>query len=301
MADIKWIKLSVNMFDDEKIKLLESMPEGDTMIVIWCKLLTMAGKGNHRGYIMLTENFPYTEDMLMTIINRPAATVKMALQMFQRFGMIEFDEEAQAFALPNWGKHQNLDGLDRQRELNRQRQQKYRERKSTEELPPPDNVTPNDEVIQNNANSNVTRNDDVTQNNGPREEKGERREEKERKENKDLKEKDKPVDQQADPFESIWKQYPKKVDKKKALAAYKRAIKKGATPEEIERGLHQYLRYLKMNDDWLNPQDGGRWFEKERWTDEYDMTPQKGSRTKTGGWGNEHGNHSDSASTGFKY
>ena len=44
MNEIKWIKLSVDMFDDEKIKLLEKMPEGDTMIVIWCKLLTMAGK-----------------------------------------------------------------------------------------------------------------------------------------------------------------------------------------------------------------------------------------------------------------
>lgn len=46
MAEIKWIKLSVNMFDDEKIKLIETMPEADTIIVIWVKLLALAGRSN---------------------------------------------------------------------------------------------------------------------------------------------------------------------------------------------------------------------------------------------------------------
>lgn len=133
MNEIKWVKLSVDMFDDEKIRLLEKLPEGDTMIVIWCKLLTMAGKSNHKGYIMLTENFPYTEEMLTTIIDRPAVTVKMALQTFQRFGMIDFDDSENAFYLPNWIKHQNIEGMERQKELTRQRVQKHRQRKRLEQ------------------------------------------------------------------------------------------------------------------------------------------------------------------------
>ena len=32
MGNIKWIKLNVDMFDDEKIKSIQSMPEGDSLL-----------------------------------------------------------------------------------------------------------------------------------------------------------------------------------------------------------------------------------------------------------------------------
>lgn len=94
--------------------------------------------------------------------------------------------------------------------------------------------------------------------------------------------KNKPAGQQVDLslFESIWKLYPKKVDKKKAIAAYTRAIKKGTPHDTIATGLQHYLRYLDHNKHWLKPQDGGRWFEKERWTDEHDLSqPTRTSAT----------------------
>lgn len=151
MADIKWIKLSVEMFDDEKIKLLESLPEGDTLIVIWCKLLTMAGKGNHSGYIMLTEQFAYNDDMLVTVINRPAATVKLALHTFQQFGMLEFDADKQAYSLSNWEKHQSLNGMEKVREQARLRKQKERERKKTLQLGTPMSRDSHEEVTPSHA------------------------------------------------------------------------------------------------------------------------------------------------------
>ena len=48
-TDVKWIKIVTNIFDDEKILLIESMPEADSIIVIWFKLLCMAGKQNNKG------------------------------------------------------------------------------------------------------------------------------------------------------------------------------------------------------------------------------------------------------------
>ncbi len=42
MPDVKWIKLTTFMFDDEKIKLIESMPDADAVLVIWIKLLIQA-------------------------------------------------------------------------------------------------------------------------------------------------------------------------------------------------------------------------------------------------------------------
>ncbi len=128
MAEIKWIKLSVGMFDDEKIKLIETMPEADTIIVIWVKLLALAGRLNMGGYIMLTETIPYTEDMLMSILNRPLSTIRMALATFQKFGMFELSENG-AFFLTNWEKHQNVDGMDRVRIQTNNRVKKHREGK----------------------------------------------------------------------------------------------------------------------------------------------------------------------------
>lgn len=128
MSEIKWIKLSVGMFDDEKIKLIEKMPDADTIIVIWVKLLALAGRSNMGGFIMLTESIAYTEDMLVAVIDRPLSTIRLAIATFKNFGMIEVSEDG-AFYLLNWEKHQNIDGMEKIRLQNRVRKQEERKRK----------------------------------------------------------------------------------------------------------------------------------------------------------------------------
>lgn len=122
---VKWIKLSATMFEDEKIRLIESMPEADTLLIIWFKMLAQAGKTNASGYIFLNENIAYTEDMLATLFNRPLNTVRMALSTFQKFGMISIDEN-HSINVVNWGKHQSLDRLEEIKEQDRLRKQKQR-------------------------------------------------------------------------------------------------------------------------------------------------------------------------------
>lgn len=82
MGDVNWIKITTNMFEDEKIDYIESMPEADTILMIWVRLLTMAGRSNMGGYILLTEEIPYTEEMLAHKFKRQLNTVKFALQTF---------------------------------------------------------------------------------------------------------------------------------------------------------------------------------------------------------------------------
>ncbi len=113
------------MFDDEKIKLIEAVPEADMILVIWIKLLTLAGKKNMNGYIFLTENIPYTDEMIATLFNRPLNTVRLALETFKKFGMIEFNGEGK-IKITNWEKHQNIEGLAKIREGNKIRQQRFR-------------------------------------------------------------------------------------------------------------------------------------------------------------------------------
>ena len=137
MAEVKWIKLVTEFFDDEKIKLIESMPEADMVLIIWVKLLTLAGKKNMNGYIFLTENIPYTEEMLSTLFNRPINTIRLALETFKSFGMIDYNGEGQ-IKITNWEKHQNINGMDKIREDTRKRVAKFRE--DHKQISPP--ITP---------------------------------------------------------------------------------------------------------------------------------------------------------------
>lgn len=128
MAEVHWIKLKVDMFDNEKIKLIEAMPDADSILVIWIKLLTYAGKSNSSGYIMLTENIAMNEEELATIFSRPLNTVRYAIQIFERYGMIERHNDS--IRIKNWDTHQNIEGMDKIREQNRLRKQRQREKQA---------------------------------------------------------------------------------------------------------------------------------------------------------------------------
>lgn len=136
MAEITWIKLRTDMFDNTKIRLIEKLPEGDTILVIWVKLLAAAGKANCNGYIMLSENIPMNVEEMAVIFDRPLNTVRLAIEAFKRYGMIELDD-SEIIRIKNWETHQNIDGMERIREQNRLRKQKQREREKNKELPAP--------------------------------------------------------------------------------------------------------------------------------------------------------------------
>lgn len=127
MADINWIKLRVDMFDDEKIKIIQSMPEGDAILVIWIRIIALAGKSNAKGLVLIEDEFPYSDEMLATIFNKPLATVRLALGTFEKFRMIERTEKG--IYISNFEKHQNTEGMEKIREQARIRKQREREKK----------------------------------------------------------------------------------------------------------------------------------------------------------------------------
>lgn len=124
MADVKWIKIVTDVFDDEKMILIDGLPERDAIIVIWFKMLCMAGKANNGGVFMLNDRIAYTDEMLSQIFRRPISTVRLALSTFESFGMIEIVNNT--ITIPNWEKHQSLDKLEKARADGRKRQQKFR-------------------------------------------------------------------------------------------------------------------------------------------------------------------------------
>lgn len=126
MADVKWIKITTDIFDDDKILLIESLPDADAIIVIWFKLLCLAGKQNNSGVFIMGSKLPYTEKMLATIFRRKESTVQLALQTFEQFGMIELIDGV--ITIPNWGKHQSLDQIESKKEYMKNYMKEYREK-----------------------------------------------------------------------------------------------------------------------------------------------------------------------------
>jgi predicted phage replisome organizer len=89
MINVKRIKVSTNVFNDEKIAIIEAMPEGDTLIVIWFKLLCMAG--THNNKLILSNGLPLDCKMLATILRRDKNIVKTALNVFENLIMLKFE------------------------------------------------------------------------------------------------------------------------------------------------------------------------------------------------------------------
>ena len=117
MADVKWIKITTDIFDDEKVLMIESMPSADSIIVIWFKLLTFAGKQNNDGVFLMSNRIAYTDEMLASIFRRDVNTIRMALKAFEQFGMIEIVDNV--ITIPNWNKHQTLDSYEKKKERDR--------------------------------------------------------------------------------------------------------------------------------------------------------------------------------------
>lgn len=133
MADVKWIKVATNMFEtNRKIKQIELMPEGDTILVIWLKLLLLAGNINDGGCVYLTPEIPYTDEMLANEFRRPLPTVRMALTLFEKFGMIEIIDDV--LHLSSWEKYQSTDRLAELRAKDRERK-RLKKAQANGELP----------------------------------------------------------------------------------------------------------------------------------------------------------------------
>lgn len=150
MSEIKWIKITTDVFDDEKICLIDALPDHDAILVIWFKILVLAGKLNKNGVLAISPNLVYTDEMLANRFQRPLNTVRMALGIFERFDMIEVIEGV--ITLPNWEKHQNIDGMEKVKEQTRKRVARHREKQK--------------ELAVGNVTCNVT----VTKSNGTEEE-----------------------------------------------------------------------------------------------------------------------------------
>lgn len=212
MAEVKWIKITTDIFDDEKILLIESLPDSYAIITVWFKLLCLAGKQNNSG-VFLMGRIPYTDKMLATIFRMKETTVTLALKTFEDFGLIEIVDGV--ITIPNWGKHQNLDQLESKKQYMRNYMAEYREKQKA--------LTSGKSNCKTNGKANVSQAD---------------------KEEDIDKDKDK---EDIYSFDEFWSAYPKK----KAKEAAKKAWAKLKPDESLGKTIIQAVIESAKTKDWL--------------------------------------------------
>ena len=244
MADVKWIKITTDMFDNRKLKHLRRLPDGNNIVLIWVMLLTMAGRCNAGGMIFLTENIPYTAKMLADELDFEENTVLLALNALEQLNMIVADSGF--FKVAGWDEYQNIDGLEKIKEQTRRRVAAHRERQKAL----PDGIT----------GGNVTCNVTVTQSNAT---------DKDKEIDLDIKSKNKENNTSCEKkpskadidefFDFLWGLYPVKKGKGQVSDAKRKALYEIGS-DEMQRAIGRYLKELKKDADWRKPQNGSTFF-----------------------------------------
>lgn len=276
MSEIKWIKLSVNMFDDEKIKLIRTLPDGDKIVMIWVQMMCLAGKINDGGSVYMGQNLAYSDEMLATIFDQPLNVVRAALSTLDKFEMIHISNDGM-IDIVNWEKHQSTDKMAQIKQQNRDRQQRYYYRNKLRELGFGEDEMPNGlgelkELYEEQPNVRLTLPNGTEVRSKKLEVRSEKEEVSSKKEEKknDSKLSEKQLEED---FESLWQLYPNKKGKATAKKAYTKAIKDGVTNEEIKDGILAYKKEVQLKG--TSPQyiaHGSTWFNQRRWEDEYSTT-----------------------------
>ncbi len=239
MADVKWIKITTDMFDNRKIKHLRRLPDGNNIVLIWVMLLTMAGRCNANGMIFLTENIPYTPKMLADELDFEENTVQLALNALERLNMVVTDKGF--FTIAGWEEYQNIEGMEKIRESKRLSQARWRaKQKALAEAPTVDSTVDSTEIESGNAEEDIEKEIDL-----------------ERDKKKSASQPSK-ADVEAF-FESIWELYPVKKGKAQVSETKRKALYKIGF-DAMERAINRYLTELKKDASWRKPQNGSTFF-----------------------------------------
>lgn len=156
MAEVKWIKITTDMFDNRKIRHLRRLPDGNSIVLIWVMLLTMAGRCNSGGMIFLTENIPYTPKMLADELNFEETTVQLALNALDKLGMICTNDDG-FLAVTGWEEHQNIEGMEKIRESRRLAQARWRAKRAALPTSTVDSTVDSTKIQSNNAEEDKER------------------------------------------------------------------------------------------------------------------------------------------------
>lgn len=100
------VRFRVDMYDDIKCKIIDTMARRDLIHYVLARLIVLAGKVDLDGELYITKNMPYTIETLGIEFNRSYEEVEYAIGVLNELEIIHISEE-NTFKVKNWAKHQN--------------------------------------------------------------------------------------------------------------------------------------------------------------------------------------------------
>lgn len=234
-----WLKLHRDFFKQKEIKRLRKIAGGDVFTIIYLKMLLQSLETD--GYLYYEGYYDSFEEELADLIDEDAENVKIVIAFLVSKGLLE-EQDEDAFLLTKCSEMTGSEGASARR------MRKSRQNKALQCYSEPSQC----DVKALQCYSAVT-------NCYTEKEKEKKKEsEKEKKSSN------------ADAFERIWKDYPRKQGHKEALAAFERSIKHGASIEDIHKGVLQYKEHIeKCNIEMQYVKQGSTYFRQEAWNDDY--------------------------------
>lgn len=107
MKELKCVKFNVGMYDDIKLKMIDTMKERDLIHYCLARLIVLAGKVNMEGYLFINKNMPYTVEALAIEFNRTIEEIKLSIKALIDLEILELTE-GKIYKVKNWAKHQNI-------------------------------------------------------------------------------------------------------------------------------------------------------------------------------------------------
>ena len=128
MDKYQWIKLDVDIFNNRKVKKIESEEDGQLMVLIWIKLLVLSAQIKDNGQVYITKNVGYSPKELANELGyfgkKLEKIIEKSLKLFEMLEMIENDNGI--ITINNWHRYQDYEKEEKTRKLNAERQREYR-------------------------------------------------------------------------------------------------------------------------------------------------------------------------------
>lgn len=166
-----WFKVSAEVFDSEKIKILRADTKiGDSLALMWFFLLALARKKNDGGYVYATEGVAYTSKTLAAVGGFKPKIAETALEVFQQYNMIDIEENGYIYIV-GWSEYQNAEELSKLKERERCKEAMRAKRQREKQSKTCNNDVTNVDVTEcyedvtcnkSVTSQDVTRNNDVT-------------------------------------------------------------------------------------------------------------------------------------------
>ena len=266
---MEWIKLSTDIFDDEKIKIIMAEKRGNELVLCWIKLLCLAGKQENMGVFSINGK-ALTAEQIATVTGTEKGLMNRAVDAFVEYGMLLNDNGF--LSIPKWEAHQDIEKAEEHRAAAARRQAAFRQRQKSRHSNVTSNVTDNVTATDEKRYSNAAEEEKELRNNinivslEREKELYETESERARARTRD----DNSCDLGYFGFESFWAAYPKH----EAEDAARHEWLKILPSAELSREIIASVKAWRNSDEWKR-EDGrfipraAKWLSEHRWKDQF--------------------------------